>query len=56
MPFSFFVQAIQEEGGNPDEIILTPDSLPKKANVTPKRTTRGKICIKVFTMLSNIQP
>ncbi|XP_070816504.1 scaffold attachment factor B1 isoform X2 [Chaetodon trifascialis] len=31
-------KAIEEEGGNPDEIIVAPESAPKKA--TPKRTAR----------------
>ncbi|XP_017262833.1 scaffold attachment factor B1 [Kryptolebias marmoratus] len=30
-------KAIEEEGGNPDEIIVLPESTPKKANLTPKR-------------------
>ncbi|XP_013869656.1 scaffold attachment factor B1 [Austrofundulus limnaeus] len=30
-------KAIEEEGGNPDEITLFPESTPKKANLTPKR-------------------
>lgn len=33
-------QAIEEEGGNPDEIVIAAESTPKKA--TPKRATRGK--------------
>ncbi|XP_069006502.1 scaffold attachment factor B1 isoform X2 [Embiotoca jacksoni] len=33
-------KAIEDEGGNPDEIIVAPDSAPKKANVTPKRAAR----------------
>nr|XP_019936184.1 PREDICTED: scaffold attachment factor B1-like [Paralichthys olivaceus] len=33
-------KAIEEEGGNPDEIIVVPDSAPKKSNVTPKRAAR----------------
>ncbi|KAM9357946.1 scaffold attachment factor B1 isoform 2-T2 [Symphorus nematophorus] len=31
-------KAIEEEGGNPDEIIITPESAPKKS--TPKRSTK----------------
>ncbi|XP_058494388.1 scaffold attachment factor B1 isoform X2 [Solea solea] len=33
-------KAIEEEGGNPEEIILVLDSTQKKANVTPKRAAR----------------
>lgn len=33
-------KAIEEEGGNPDEIIVATDSAPKKVNVTPKRAAR----------------
>uniref|UniRef100_A0A3Q2VI74 Scaffold attachment factor B n=1 Tax=Haplochromis burtoni TaxID=8153 RepID=A0A3Q2VI74_HAPBU len=33
-------QAIEEEGGNPDEIIVAPELTTKKANVTPKRAAR----------------
>uniref|UniRef100_A0A3B5AJ74 Scaffold attachment factor B2-like n=1 Tax=Stegastes partitus TaxID=144197 RepID=A0A3B5AJ74_9TELE len=33
-------QAIEDEGGNPDEIIVAPESAPKKANVTPKRAAK----------------
>uniref|UniRef100_A0A3Q0RE03 Scaffold attachment factor B n=1 Tax=Amphilophus citrinellus TaxID=61819 RepID=A0A3Q0RE03_AMPCI len=33
-------QAIEEEGGNPDEIIVAPEATPKKANATPKRAAR----------------
>uniref|UniRef100_A0A4W6G3L9 Scaffold attachment factor B n=1 Tax=Lates calcarifer TaxID=8187 RepID=A0A4W6G3L9_LATCA len=33
-------KAIEEEGGNPDEIIVVPDSAPKKASSTPKRAAR----------------
>ncbi|XP_044055883.1 scaffold attachment factor B1 isoform X2 [Siniperca chuatsi] len=33
-------KAIEEEGGNPDEIIVTPESAPKKS--TPKRTNVTK--------------
>ncbi|XP_029356278.1 scaffold attachment factor B1 isoform X2 [Echeneis naucrates] len=33
-------KAIEEEGGNPDEIIVATESPPKKANVTPKRASR----------------
>uniref|UniRef100_A0A3B4U445 Scaffold attachment factor B n=1 Tax=Seriola dumerili TaxID=41447 RepID=A0A3B4U445_SERDU len=36
-------KAIEEEGGNPDEIIVATDSAPKKVNVTPKRAARGKV-------------
>uniref|UniRef100_A0A8C2ZI99 Scaffold attachment factor B n=1 Tax=Cyclopterus lumpus TaxID=8103 RepID=A0A8C2ZI99_CYCLU len=36
-------KAIEEEGGNPDEIILAPESTPKKSNVTPKRPSKGKV-------------
>ncbi|XP_066552458.1 scaffold attachment factor B1 isoform X6 [Amia ocellicauda] len=32
-------KAIEEEGGNPDEIVITLDAAPKK---TPKRATKGK--------------
>uniref|UniRef100_A0A3B4U484 Scaffold attachment factor B n=1 Tax=Seriola dumerili TaxID=41447 RepID=A0A3B4U484_SERDU len=35
-------QAIEEEGGNPDEIIVATDSAPKKVNVTPKRAARTR--------------
>uniref|UniRef100_A0A3P9BQJ6 Scaffold attachment factor B n=1 Tax=Maylandia zebra TaxID=106582 RepID=A0A3P9BQJ6_9CICH len=35
-------KAIEEEGGNPDEIIVAPELTTKKANVTPKRAARGK--------------
>lgn len=33
-------KAIEEEGGNPDEIIVAPELTTKKANVTPKRGAR----------------
>ncbi|XP_033477788.2 scaffold attachment factor B1 [Epinephelus lanceolatus] len=33
-------KAIEEEGGNPDEIILAPESTAKKPNVTPKRSSK----------------
>ncbi|XP_039985240.1 scaffold attachment factor B1 [Xiphias gladius] len=33
-------KAIEEEGANPDEIIVAPDSAPKKTNVAPKRAAR----------------
>ncbi|XP_042337131.1 scaffold attachment factor B1 [Plectropomus leopardus] len=33
-------KAIEEEGGNPDEIILAPESTPKKPNATPKRSSK----------------
>ncbi|XP_075943975.1 scaffold attachment factor B1 [Anarhichas minor] len=33
-------KAIEEEGGNPDEITVAPESNPKKSNVTPKRTSK----------------
>lgn len=33
-------KAIEEEGGNPDEIIVAPESTPKKSNVTPKRLSK----------------
>lgn len=33
-------KAIEEEGGNPDEIIVAPEATPKKANATPKRAAR----------------
>uniref|UniRef100_A0A3Q0RD23 Scaffold attachment factor B n=1 Tax=Amphilophus citrinellus TaxID=61819 RepID=A0A3Q0RD23_AMPCI len=36
-------KAIEEEGGNPDEIIVAPEATPKKANATPKRAARGEI-------------
>uniref|UniRef100_A0A669CWF2 Scaffold attachment factor B n=1 Tax=Oreochromis niloticus TaxID=8128 RepID=A0A669CWF2_ORENI len=42
-------KAIEEEGGNPDEIIVAPELTTKKANVTPKRAARGKICSKLLT-------
>uniref|UniRef100_A0A3Q4FYI1 SAP domain-containing protein n=1 Tax=Neolamprologus brichardi TaxID=32507 RepID=A0A3Q4FYI1_NEOBR len=41
-------KAIEEEGGNPDEIIVAPELTTKKANVTPKRAARGKICSKLL--------
>lgn len=41
-------QAIEEEGGNPDEIIVAPELTTKKANVTPKRAARGKVCSKLL--------
>ncbi|XP_072245688.1 scaffold attachment factor B1 [Leuresthes tenuis] len=33
-------KAIEDEGGNPDEIIVAPESTAKKSNVTPKRATK----------------
>ncbi|XP_041861771.1 scaffold attachment factor B1 isoform X2 [Melanotaenia boesemani] len=33
-------KAIEDEGGNPDEIIVIPESTPKKASVAPKRATK----------------
>ncbi|XP_054458958.1 scaffold attachment factor B1 [Anoplopoma fimbria] len=33
-------KAIEEEGGNPDEITVTPETTPKKTNVTPKRPSK----------------
>ncbi|XP_026160674.1 scaffold attachment factor B1 [Mastacembelus armatus] len=33
-------KAIEEEGGNPDGIIVVPDSAPKKASSTPKRAAK----------------
>ncbi|XP_022049985.1 scaffold attachment factor B1 isoform X2 [Acanthochromis polyacanthus] len=33
-------KAIEDEGGNPDEIIVAPESAPKKASVTPKRAVK----------------
>ncbi|KAM4547980.1 scaffold attachment factor B1 [Odontesthes bonariensis] len=33
-------KAIEEEGGNPDEIIVAPESTAKKTNATPKRATK----------------
>ncbi|XP_067370609.1 scaffold attachment factor B1 isoform X2 [Channa argus] len=33
-------KAIEEEGGNPDEIIVAPDATLKKANATPKRAAK----------------
>ncbi|XP_037324790.2 scaffold attachment factor B1 [Pungitius pungitius] len=33
-------KAIDEEGGNPDEIIVAPESTPKRSNVTPKRSSK----------------
>ncbi|XP_071343832.1 scaffold attachment factor B1 [Trachinotus anak] len=33
-------KAIEEEGGNPDEIVVATESAPKKVNVTPKRAAR----------------
>lgn len=42
--FLFFTyciwQAIEEEGGNPDEIVITPELTSKKA--TPKRAAKGE--------------
>uniref|UniRef100_A0A8C7Y176 Scaffold attachment factor B n=1 Tax=Oryzias sinensis TaxID=183150 RepID=A0A8C7Y176_9TELE len=35
-------KAIEEEGGNPDEIVVVPESTPKRANATPKRAPKGK--------------
>lgn len=32
-------QAIEEDGGNPDEIVVAPESAGKKP--TPKRATKG---------------
>uniref|UniRef100_A0A8C7Y3S1 Scaffold attachment factor B n=1 Tax=Oryzias sinensis TaxID=183150 RepID=A0A8C7Y3S1_9TELE len=34
-------KAIEEEGGNPDEIVVVPESTPKRANATPKRAPKG---------------
>lgn len=36
-------QAVEEEGGSPDEIVVAMESAPKKATITPKRAnvTRG---------------
>uniref|UniRef100_A0A669EMC6 Scaffold attachment factor B n=1 Tax=Oreochromis niloticus TaxID=8128 RepID=A0A669EMC6_ORENI len=45
-------KAIEEEGGNPDEIIVAPELTTKKANVTPKRAARGKI----YTKQENDEP
>ncbi|XP_023120602.1 scaffold attachment factor B1 isoform X1 [Amphiprion ocellaris] len=33
-------KAIEDEGGNPDEIIVAPESAPKKASITPKRAAK----------------
>ncbi|XP_068447483.1 scaffold attachment factor B1 [Clinocottus analis] len=33
-------KAIEEEGGNPDQIIIALESTPKKSNVTPKRPSK----------------
>uniref|UniRef100_A0A3B5LR45 SAP domain-containing protein n=1 Tax=Xiphophorus couchianus TaxID=32473 RepID=A0A3B5LR45_9TELE len=33
-------KAIEEEGGDPDQIVLVPDSNPKKS--APKRTAKGE--------------
>ncbi|XP_060933558.1 scaffold attachment factor B1 [Limanda limanda] len=33
-------KAVEEEGGNPDEIIVALDSAPKKSNAAPKRAAR----------------
>ncbi|XP_028260089.1 scaffold attachment factor B1 isoform X2 [Parambassis ranga] len=33
-------KAIEDEGGNPDEIIVTPESVPKKANAAAKRAAK----------------
>ncbi|XP_047443254.1 scaffold attachment factor B1 [Mugil cephalus] len=33
-------KAIEDEGGNPDEIVVASESTPKRANVTAKRATR----------------
>lgn len=41
--FAFNKQAIEEEGGNPDEIIVAPDATSKKVNVTPKRAAKGNV-------------
>uniref|UniRef100_A0A8C6Q449 SAP domain-containing protein n=1 Tax=Nothobranchius furzeri TaxID=105023 RepID=A0A8C6Q449_NOTFU len=30
-------KAIEEEGGNPDEIVVVPESTPKRATLPPKR-------------------
>lgn len=38
--FVIHKQAIEEEGGDPDQIVLIPDSNPKKS--APKRTAKGK--------------
>lgn len=35
----FLLQAIEEEGGNPDEIVVQLEITPKKA---PRRTPKGK--------------
>uniref|UniRef100_A0A7N8YFC0 Scaffold attachment factor B n=1 Tax=Mastacembelus armatus TaxID=205130 RepID=A0A7N8YFC0_9TELE len=45
-------KAIEEEGGNPDGIIVVPDSAPKKASSTPKRAAKGKLQIKFIIFLS----
>ncbi|XP_024134294.1 scaffold attachment factor B1 [Oryzias melastigma] len=34
-------KAIEEEGGNPDEIVVVQESTPKRASVTPKRASKG---------------
>lgn len=41
---TLFKQAIEDEGGNPDEIIVTPESVPKKANAAAKRAAKGTFC------------
>ncbi|KAM9761631.1 scaffold attachment factor B1 isoform 2-T2 [Menidia menidia] len=33
-------KAIEDEGGNPDEIIVTPESTTKRSTITPKRATK----------------
>lgn len=38
-------QAVEDEGGNPDEIIIVLDAAPKKANATPKRAAKGKVTV-----------
>lgn len=52
-------QAIEEEGGNPDEIIVAPDATPKKVNVTPKRAAKGEFgtrCTRSSTVQRGLVP
>ncbi len=46
----FLFQAIEEEGGNPDEIIVHLEITPKK---TPRRTPKGKKCVLMFILFQN---
>lgn len=43
--FTLHKQAIEEEGGNPDEIIVAPEATSKKVNLTPKRAAKGNVCM-----------